>query len=348
MDEVKNLADEVKKNFEDKLVGVNAELVEVKQALAGLRETDVAKSKNVLHKEFGDYIISKGAIVPKSASTPIKTTDGYGIPTLVDDVYKAIKLGSLMRKTVGDAATPRARTYSSITEVVAKSNPEAELIAEGDDYPDNTDKGTKVTYSAYKFGSTYGITEEANEDTVLNVIQDFSDDAARAVAKKENKYFFVGAGVAEPQGIMVGGTVAVTTASASEIVYQELVDLDESLPEEYQEGAAYFGNSKTFAAIRGLKDSTGQPLIKDYMDGRYSTLFGRPIIRNNNIEAIAAGKAVLCLGNRSGYGIGDRSGGVRTFVYLDQASGATKIRWNIRTDGKVLDPTAFQILKMKA
>ncbi|PKL25030.1 MAG: phage major capsid protein [Spirochaetae bacterium HGW-Spirochaetae-3] len=360
MDNEKTIIDELKakqeagfKRLEDKAAelqkDVDAEILDVRQKLINfsIPVAGTNKSEAAL-RDFGKYLISKGVIAPTNVSSPIVTGDEYGIPVLADGVYKALNLGSTMRKPIGEAAMSRVRTYSSTTNVIAKTNPDAALIAEGDAYPDYTDKGAKVTFNAYKIGSVYGITEEANEDTVLNVIQDFTDDAARAVAKKENSYFFVGAGTTEPQGIIVGGTVAVTAASETAITYQELVDLDESLPEEYQEGAAYFGNAKTFAYLRGLKDTNGQPLIKDYMEGRFSTLFGRPIVRVSAIDEIAADKKVLCLGNRSGYGIGDRAGGVRTYVYLDNSTGSTKIRWNIRTDGKVLDAKAFQILKMKA
>ena len=325
----------------------NEIVAEVLAKIPAGRELDVEKAEVKNDKWFNEYLISKGKNEPAKNVT-VKTADGYGVPTLIDtEVIKKRNSLSFMRESIEGVEDARIRKYSADTKVTFKSTPACEIIAEGADYPNNTDAGDPVVFDSYKMGSTYSVTEEVAEDTVLNVTADFTDDAGKAVAIQENKLFAVGTGTDEPQGFVVGGTVAVTTASATAITYDELVDLDESLSPLYSKGSAYFMGSSTKAYIRKLKDGQNRPILQEYNNG-LATLFGKQIIIVEDMDAIAATKKVIVVGNRAGYGIADRTSGLKTRVSENTKNGDTEVRWSLRTDGKVIDPNAFKVLQMKA
>lgn len=311
------------------------------------------EASNKIDKWFADYLVNRTE--PKNAT--VKTSDGYGVPTLVDaEVFKRRSLGSFMRKEVEGLSPAKIRKYSADTKVVAKVNPTAAIIAEGADYANGSDKGSTVTFDSIKIGSIYSATEEISEESLINVVADFQDDAGRALAKLENQYFVVGTGSDEPQGMVTGGTLyqdasgGLTTSGFSATVglaYDALVSFDEKLPEEYRDGSFYMMKSTTRAALRKIVDSNKRPILQEYASGLFS-LFGRPVIINDNMDGFGANKKVILLGNREAYGIGDRASGLKVRVSENTQNGDTEVRWSLRTDGKVLDATAFQVLQCPA
>lgn len=342
-----NLIIEEKEEMSDKVentstINVDEIVNAVMAKIPAGRDIEEAEPMGKLDKWFADYLINKAE--PKNAT--VKTTDGYGIPTLIDtEVFKRRGIGSFMRREVEGLTSARVRKYASDSVVTFKSNPTAEIIAEGADYPDNSDKGEPITFNAYKMGSIYSVTEEVNEDTLLSVVADFQDDAGKALAKLENSYFVSGTGTGQPEGIMIGGTqvTGLTGVTTTGISYDALVDFDEKLPEEYRVGSFYMMNSNTRAKLRKIKDDSNRPIMQEYSSGLFS-LFGRPIIINEELDDFGASKKVMVLGNREGYGVGDRTSGMKVRISENTKNGSTEVRWSVRLDGKVIDATAFQVL----
>jgi predicted phage gp36 major capsid-like protein len=75
--------------------------------------------------------------------------------------------------------------------------------------------------------------------------------------------FFVGDGSKKPTGILAdtgGAPVAKTTASATAVTFDEVLDLLYSLKTPYRAKASFVTNDSTMKMLRKLKDSNGQYL----------------------------------------------------------------------------------------
>ena len=103
---------------------------------------------------------------------------------------------------------------------------------------------------------------------------------------------------------MSGVTQSVTAASAAAITTDELIDLQESIPDVYQAGAIWIMNKKTRTAIRKMKDNDGNYILNKDATSRWGyTLFGKDVYTSDNMPEIAAGKTVVYYGDMSGLAV---------------------------------------------
>lgn len=103
---------------------------------------------------------------------------------------------------------------------------------------------------------------------------------------------------------MSGISQSVAAASAAAIVADELIDLQETIPDVYQGGAIWLMNKKTRTAIRKLKDSDGNYILNKDATARWGyTLFGKDVYTSDNMPEMAAGKTAIIYGDMSGLAV---------------------------------------------
>jgi HK97 family phage major capsid protein len=125
----------------------------------------------------------------------------------------------------------------------------------------------------------------------------------------------LGSGSSQPQGLLTGLTSGKTTASATAITYNEIVDLFSSVDPAYLEGegVAWIMHSNVLAYLMKLRDDSGgaglgRPLIEPSVkDGMPLSILGFPIqIDNSMPSAITTGQKTIVFGNiRAAYVIRD-------------------------------------------
>lgn len=99
-------------------------------------------------------------------------------------------------------------------------------------------------------------------------------------------------------------TAAVTTASASKITSDELIDLQDAIPDTYQGEAVWIMSKKTRNAIRKLKDGQGNYLLERDFSGKWRyVLLGRPVMISKNMPEIAEGAKAIIYGDMSGLAV---------------------------------------------
>ena len=227
----------------------------------------------------------------------------------------------------------------------------AALIAEEGSYGDTDDAFGQVVFNAYKFGRICKISDELIADAVFNIMTHLAGSFGRSIGKSQAGYYWTGTGSSQPQGVMTAAGSGVTTASASTITADEIIDLYYSVPEEYRTNAAFAMKDTTVKVLRKLKLGTGEYLWAPGFNGEPNTILGKPLHTSANIDGIAATKKVIAFGDFSeGYKIADRAG--VEFKVLDQlyaATGQVGFRGSARSDGKgVLASTAIKVLAMHA
>lgn len=92
-----------------------------------------------------------------------------------------------------------------------------------------------------------------------------------------------------------------TTASASAITADELIELQAQVKDVYQDGAIWIMSTETRTAIRELKDQMGRYLLQDDISSPFGKrLLGKDVYVSDNMSDIGAGNTVVYYGDLTG------------------------------------------------
>lgn len=96
----------------------------------------------------------------------------------------------------------------------------------------------------------------------------------------------------------------ITAASSTAITTDELIDVQEDIPDVFQANAIWIMNKKTRTAIRKLKDNDGNYILNKDATSRWGyTLFGKDVYTSENMPKMAAGKRAILYGDMSGLAV---------------------------------------------
>ncbi len=96
----------------------------------------------------------------------------------------------------------------------------------------------------------------------------------------------------------------ITAAASDKITTDELIDLQESIPDAYQQGAVWIMSKATRTAIRKFKDNDGNYILNKDMTSRWGyTLFGRDVYVSSQMSDITADKPAVIYGDMSGLAV---------------------------------------------
>ena len=150
-------------------------------------------------------------------------------------------------------------------------------------------------------------------------------------------------------GLAAGVKQVVTTASATAITADELIDLQETIPDVYQDNACWIMNKATRTAIRKLKDNEGRYILNPDATAKWGyTLFGKPVYTTDSVSAIASEKTAIYYGDMSGLAVKtseDVSIQILNEKYATQHAVGV-IAW-VEIDAKVENAQKIAALKMK-
>ena len=96
----------------------------------------------------------------------------------------------------------------------------------------------------------------------------------------------------------------VTATSQTKVTADELIDLQDSIKDAFQQGAIWVMSSKTRTAIRKLKDGNGRHLLQDDISAPFGkTLLGKPVYVSDNMPEMAASARAIYYGDMSGLAV---------------------------------------------
>lgn len=236
---------------------------------------------------------------------------------------------------------------------VVASKGTASWIDEEGTIPESDDSFGQVSIGAYKLGTMIKVSEELLNDSVFQLEPYISREFARRIGNKEEEAFFIGDGSGKPTGILAatgGAQLGVTTAGATAITLDEVLDLFYSLKAPYRNKSVFIMNDSTVKAIRKLKDGQGQYLWQPSIQaGTPDTILNRPLFTSSYVPAIEAGAKTIAFGDFSYYWVADRQG--RVFKRLNElyaVTGQVGFVATQRVDGKLILPEAIKVLQQKA
>ncbi|MFT9056717.1 MAG: phage major capsid protein, partial [Ethanoligenens sp.] len=199
-------------------------------------------------------------VVRNALQVGTDTEGGY----LVPDEFERSLVEALEEENIFRRLANVITTSSGDRKIpVVASKGTASWIDEEGAIPESDDSFGQVSIGAYKLGTLIKVSEELLNDSVFNLESYISREFARRIGNKEEESFFGGDGSGKPTGILAttgGAQLGVTTAGATAITLDEVLDLFYSLKAPYRNKAVFVMNDSTVKAIRKLKDSQGQYL----------------------------------------------------------------------------------------
>lgn len=156
---------------------------------------------------------------------------------------------------------------------------------------------------------------------------------------------------------LVPKVLVATAASATAVSYNDLVDLLAKVkaPHSSQGVASWLMNSATRAALMKVLDNNGRPIfIESAREGEPDRILGRPVVIDDNMPDIGAGKTPIIFGDLKKY-ILRIVQGVKVRVYQEEKfykDNCVGIQAFVTVDGKLIAKTGsyepLAGLKMKA
>jgi len=289
-------------------------------------------------------------VVKNALQIGTDTEGGYLVPDEFEcNLVEALEEENIFRRLANVITTSSGDR--KIPVVASKGT--ASWIDEEGAIPESDDSFGQVSIGAYKLGTLIKVSEELLNDSVFNLESYISREFARRIGNKEEESFFGGDGSGKPTGILAatgGAQLGVTTAGATAITLDEVLDLFYSLKAPYRNKAVFVMNDSTVKAIRKLKDSQGQYLWQPSIQaGTPDTILNRPLYTSAYVPAIAAAAKTIAFGDFSYYWVADRQG--RVFKRLNElyaATGQVGFIATQRVDGKLILPEAVKVLQQKA
>ena len=150
----------------------------------------------------------------------------------------------------------------------------------------------EVTLGAFKYSS--GIVRVPIELLQDEFMIDFEGwlggTLGTRIARIHNTHQTVGVGTTEPEGVVPASTEGHVTAvtQVDTFLPTDLTALMHSLDEAYARVGTWMFNWGTLGILRGLADSTGNPIWNQVADGPNNTIYGRPWVINNDLPDPAA------------------------------------------------------------
>lgn len=96
----------------------------------------------------------------------------------------------------------------------------------------------------------------------------------------------------------------ITAKSSTAVTADELIDVQEEIPDVFQANAIWIMNKKTRTAIRKLKDNDGNYILNKDATSRWGyTLFGKDVYTSENMPEMAAGNRAILYGDMSGLAV---------------------------------------------
>jgi phage major capsid protein, HK97 family len=147
-----------------------------------------------------------------------------------------------------------------------------------------------------------------------------------------------------------GATQVVTAASATTVTADELIDLQETVPDVFQAGAYWVMNKSTRTAIRKLKDGQGNYLLQKDSTARWGySLFGKDVYTSSKAKTMAAGNTAVYYGDFTGLAV-KISEDINIQVLLEKYADehVIGVLGFAELDSKIENQQKIAVLKMKS
>jgi HK97 family phage major capsid protein len=233
---------------------------------------------------------------------------------------------------------------------------ESAVVASGADLVFGT-----VTLGAYKYTSSGAgsnlplrVSTELLQDAAFDVQGMVARKLAQRIARAQAPHWISGTGVGQPKGIVASSLTAdrdLDTADTPD--YEDLVEFQDLLDEEYDGNAKWLMKKSTWTLLRLIVDLNGRPIIQSSTEGISGRpermLLGKPVVFDEAMPTLssAADTFAIAYGDfREAYILRRVSGMVVVVNPYSRATyGEVEFHAYERADGNIQNRSAYKILQ---
>lgn len=237
-------------------------------------------------------------------------------------------------------------TYGNLTIPRESLVMEAGFVGEGQDVIEGAIAFEEVKLTQKRYGAAITLTNQLLNDSAMNMVDYVADLLARRVGKTAEKSILTGNSVDEFRGII--HDVDIANVAVTEITYDSLMDVYNSVHPDYLVGAVFIVGRQAFNTISKLKDEAGHfYLQRGVVNGKpVQTLFGAEVIITNSLPA----ETPIVFGNiELGYALMIKENqGIQMIQDTQTAFKGTKMfLYDVYADGAVYNPEALAKLTLQ-
>lgn len=322
-----------------------ARAIEKKSVPAGNENPAAAEER-----AFADYVLGKVSELRAGEQNMTMSNNGAIIPTTIANrIIKAVKdrcpilAGATIYNVKGTLKVPvwgKANSTHDIT--VGYQTEFTDITADSGAF-------ASVELSGYLAGALTLIGKSVENNGVFSVVDFIVNQMAEEIAIWLEGQLLTGTGSSAAQGAL-NTTTKITTAAATAITADELIELQAKVKQSYQGNACWTMHPDTFTAIKKLKDGNERYLLQDDVTGAFPyRLLGKPVYLSDNMPKIAAGAKAILYGDYSGLSVNFRE---NISIEILREKYATQhaigvVSW-FEFDSKVTDHQKLAVLTMKA
>ena len=249
--------------------------------------------------DFEAYL--RGKVEERENTNMVKTENGAVIPSTIANkiIQKVVDICPIYYDAdrYNVKGTLQIPYYDETTKDI-----KMEYCDEFTDGESSVGKFASITLTGYLARAITDVSKSLINNSQFNIVDFVVTRMALSIAKFLEKELLHGTD-SKVDGLK-GVTQKVTAASATAVKADEIIDLQEAVPDEYQADAYFIMNKKTRTAIRKLKDGQGNYLLNKDANSRWGyTLFGKDVYTSANMDEMAAGKTAIYYGDYKGLAV---------------------------------------------
>lgn len=223
-------------------------------------------------------------------------------------------------------------------------------------------KYARIEINAEEMEAEPWVYNDTLEDADYNLEADVTEEAGLAFGEAEGAAFVSGNGVKKPRGFLTYDTVANANYAWGKVGYvasgasgafagsnpgDNIINLLHSLRSQYRQGATLLMADTTLAALRKIKDGTGNfYLFNPDPTGNFAGLvLGAPVEIDDNMPILGADSLSIAYANwKRAYRIVDRKG-IALIRDNITSKGTTKFNFRKRVGGGIRNFEAIKVMK---
>lgn len=227
--------------------------------------------------------------------------------------------GAVIPKTIANKIIQKVHEISPVFNKATRYNVKGDLSIPY--YPADAkdiqmafvDEFVELESSAGKFGSINlkgflaGALSKVSKSLVNNSQFDITSFVVNKMAETVSLWIegiLLKGATGKVDGMIKGITQSVTSKAVGKVDADDLIALQDSVPDAYQGNACWIMSRATRTAIRLLKDGDGKYLLNQDATTKWGyTLFGKPVYVSENMDEIATGKNAVLYGDLSGLAV---------------------------------------------
>lgn len=250
-------------------------------------------------RAFVDYV--RGVVVQERAGELSYTDNGAVIPSSIVNkiIEKVIEICPIynMADRYNMVGTINIPYYDESTGAIT--------MAYADEFTELTSKSGKfksISLTGFLAGALTVLSKRLINNSGFDVLNKIISYMSKAIAKFIEHECLIGTS-SKAEGLTKVKR-GVTAKAVAAVTADELIDVQEAIPDVYQSGACWIMNKATRTAIRKLKDNDGNYLLNRDVSAKWGyTLLGKDVYCSDAMPVMAAKANAIYYGDFSGLAV---------------------------------------------